>query len=203
MIPNREYVEWLNFWFDNGNEQRNDRILLIGDSIARDYRGPLAQLTKRPVDFFATTTNISDDKFFETLEFFFSYKEYRQKKAQIQIGVHDIDGVAKAVRSNSIEEWEKSYEKLVTNVLKYIHDLTIALTTPIVVQDDLSKINDKINNEIIKRNEIAKKIAGKYKLKVNDLYSLMLNEPHRDWAHFPKEGSEKIAHKVADIMKLI
>lgn len=203
VITGREYVEWLNFWFDYANEKRSDRILLIGDSIARDYRGPLAQLTQKPVDFFATTTNISDDKFYRTLDLFFSYEEYHQQKAQIQIGVHGIDGVCKAVQSNSIEKFEKEYEKLVNYVLKYIPDLTIALTTHVVENSNLSKLWEKVNNEIIKRNQVAKKIAEKYKLKVNDLYSLMFNEPHRDWAHFPKEGSEKIARKVAEVMKLI
>ena len=203
VIIGREYVEWLNFWFDNANEKRTDRILLIGDSVARDYRRPLAQLTKKPVDFFATNTSISNDKFYETLDLFFSYKEYRQTKAHIQIGVHGIDGVEKAIQSNSIEEYEKAYEKLVVYILKYIPDLTVALTTSVVNQEHLSEPNEKINNEIIKRNQVAKKIAEKYKLKVNDLYSFMLNEPHRDWVHFPAEGSEKIARKVAEVMKLI
>lgn len=51
IIAGREHVEWLNFWFDNANEKRSDRILLIGDSVTHDYRKPLAQLTKKPVDF--------------------------------------------------------------------------------------------------------------------------------------------------------
>ena len=199
----REYVEWMNFWFDRGNEQRDDRILLVGDSISRDYRPFLSILTNRPVDFFASTASISDEKFYETLELFFSYKEYRQKKAQIQIGVHGIDGVEKAIQSNSISDYEKGFERLVTTVLKYIPDLTIALTTSIVQANDLSKLDDKINNEIIKRNQVAKKIAEKYKLPINDLYTLMLNEPHRDWVHFTKEGSEKIARQTAKVMKLI
>lgn len=203
VITGREYIEWLNFWFDNANEKRTDRILLIGDSVARDYRGPLAQLTNKPVDFFATSTSISDDKFYKTLDLFFSYEEYRQYKAHIQIGVHGIDGFGNAIQSNSIEEFEKAYEKLITYVLKYIPDLTIALTTSVVKLDNLSELDEKINNEIIKRNQIAKKIAEKYKLEVNDLYSLMFSEPHRDRVHFPKEGSEKIAHKVAEVMNLI
>ena len=92
---------------------------------------------------------------------------------------------------------------MVTYVLRYIPDLTIALTTSIVKQSNLSELDEKINNEIIKRNQIAKKIAEKYKLKVNDLYSLMFSEIHRDRVHFSKEGSEKIARKTAEVMKLI
>lgn len=157
IIPNREQIEWLNFWFDNGNEKRSDRVMLIGDSISREYRFALRILTKRPVDFFACSTSISDEKFYETLELFFSYKEYRQKKAQIQIGVHGINGFEKAITSNSIADYEKGFEKLVNYVLKYIPDLTIALTTAVVQANNLSVIDEKINNEIIKRNLVAKK----------------------------------------------
>lgn len=203
IIKNREKIEWLNFWFDNGNEQRNDRVLLIGDSISREYRTPLAQLTKKPIDFFAVSTSISDEKFFEALEFFFSFKEYRQKKAHIQIGVHGINGFGNAVQNNSITEYEKGFEKLVNTVIKYIPDLTIALTTSVTQSGNLSVIDDTINDEIIKRNTVAKEIAEKHKLPVNDLYTLMLNEPHRDIVHFSKEGSDKIARRTAEAMKLI
>lgn len=150
-----------------------------------------------------TTTSISDDKFYKTLDLFLSYEEYRQYKTHIQIGVYGINCVEKAIQSNSIEEFEKEYESLVTYILKYIPDLTIALTTSVVEQGNLSKLDEKINNEIIKRNQVVKKITEKYKQKINDLYSLMFNEVHRDWALFSTEGSEKITRKVAEIMKLI
>ncbi len=205
-ITGRENSEWLNFSFDKANEKRTDRILLIGDSVSREYREPLAKLTKKPVDFFATSTNISDDKFFKSLDLFFSYREYRQYKAQIQIGVHGINGFngfVNSIQSNSIEDFEKTYEKLVTYVLKYIPDLTIALATSVVKLSNLSELDEKINNEIIKRNQIAKKVAEKYKLKVNDLYTLMFNEPHRDRMHFHVEGREQMAKYVAKAMNLI
>lgn len=205
-ITGRENSEWLNFSFDKANEKRIDRILLIGDSVSRECREPLAKLIKKPVDFFATSTNISDDKFYKTLELFFSYEEYRQCKAQIQIGVHGINGFngfVNAIQSNSIDDFEKAYEKLVTYVLKYIPDLTIALSTSVVKPDNLSELDEKINNEIIKRNQIAKKIAEKYKLKVNDLYSLMLSEPHRDRINFPIEGREHMAKYAAKAMNIL
>lgn len=81
--------------------------------------------------------------------------------------------------------------------------MTIALTTSVTQSGNLSVIDDTINDEIIKRNTVAKEIAEKHKLPVNDLYTLMLNEPHRDIVHFSKEGSDKIARRTAEAMKLI
>lgn len=202
-LDKRASTEWLNFWFDRGFECRDDRILLMGDSVTREYRSALFQLINRPVDFFATTASISSDRFYETLELFFSYEEYRQKKAHIQVGLHGINGFCCAVHNNSIAEFEKDYEKLVTTVLKYIPDVTVASLTPVVKADDFSKFDDKINNEVLRRNEIIQKIGQKYNLPVNDLYALMRNEIHRDFVHYPKEGSEKIARKVAEVMKLL
>ena len=202
-LERRANTEWLNFWFDRGYEQRDDRILLMGDSVTREYRSALAQIIKRPVDFFATTASISSERFYETLDLFFSYEEYRQKKAHIQVGLHGIDGFCGAIHNNSIEEFEKDYEKMVTTVLKYVPDVTVALLTPVVKANDFSQFDEKVNNEVLKRNEIIKKIGQKYKLSVNDLYALMRNEIHRDFVHYPKEGSEKIARKVAEVMKLL
>lgn len=67
----------------------------------------------------------------------------------------------------------------------------------------LSPLNDKIHDEIIKRNSVAKKIAEKYKLQINDLYTLMLNNSHREYVNFSQEGSEKIVRQAAKTMKLI
>lgn len=201
-MPEREDTEWLNFWFSRGNKNLDNRVLLIGDSIAREYRGPLENLINKPVDFFATSAYIADDMFWKQFDLFFSFKEYRQSKAHIQIGLHGINTFGGAKHSNSLEEWEIYYEKLVKRIMEFIPDLTIALSTPAIITNT-GVLYEKWNDEIIKRNRIAAKIAEKYKLNINDLYTLMLGEPHRDMTHFPKEGSEKIAKKIAESLKLL
>ncbi len=198
----REYVEWLNFWFDKANEKRNDRILLIGDSIARDYRGPLASLTNLPVDFFATTAAMDDKMFWKTLDLFLEYEDYRWQKAHIQIGVHSIDGMFWAKRNVDLLEYEKTYERLVCTIREIVPDLTIATTTKVVNSKDLSSIDAYVTEEIKKRNEIAVRIAEKYGLPVNDLFKKMYNWPHRDKVHFTLEGRNQMAEYVAAAMKL-
>lgn len=51
----KETTEWSNFWYDQANVQGTRRILLVGDSIARQYRRTLSEKLKSPVDLFATS----------------------------------------------------------------------------------------------------------------------------------------------------
>ncbi|WP_368350547.1 hypothetical protein, partial [Parabacteroides merdae] len=50
----KETTEWSNFWYDQANVQGGGRILLVGDSIARQYRRSLSEKLKCPVDLFGT-----------------------------------------------------------------------------------------------------------------------------------------------------
>lgn len=59
--PYRESVEWGNYWWDNANEIRNDRILLIGDSTSREYRSTLAEYMGKPVDFIGSSSTVTDE----------------------------------------------------------------------------------------------------------------------------------------------
>src|SRR5262245_41431470 len=36
-VPAREFIEWCDIWISHANETNLPRVLLIGDSIARDY----------------------------------------------------------------------------------------------------------------------------------------------------------------------
>ena len=134
---------------------------------------------------------------------FFSFKEYRQQQAHIQIGVHSIDGFGAANRINSLNTYEQNYDKLMETVKKYIPDLTIATTTKVVQRGNLTSIDKHYTEEIIKRNEIAMRIAQKHKLKTNDLFTSMYNFPQRDNVHFTKEAIQEMAKYVAKAMDLI
>lgn len=160
-------------------------------------------MIKRPVDFFGSSAYISDNMFWKQLELFLSFKEYRWSKAQIQIGIHGVKGFVETNRISSLEEWETYYDKLVMCIMNVVPDLTIALTTPIIKTNNSSTPYQYWDDEITKRNKIAAKIAEKYKLNINDLYTLMIDETHRDAVHFTKEGSEKIAKTVAQSLKLL
>ena len=63
--------------------------------------------------------------------------------------------------------------------------------------NNLSSIDKYYTDEIIKRNEIAMRIAKKHGLKTDDLFTFMYNFPHRDFVHFTKEAIQDMAKQVA------
>lgn len=194
----REKTEWLNYWFDRANLLTENRILLIGDSVTRGYRRRLGKIIKRPVDCFATSSTLYDPIFWKELDLFFSVSEYRQVKAQIQIGAHCISGFAQAEkRMSTWEDIERDYEKLLNTVLQYIPDVVIATATNIVKEDDLVTIDEYLNSQILRCNEIAVKIATKYGLKINDLYTAMKGCAHSDFVHFTEAGYDIAAQQTA------
>lgn len=158
------------------------------------------------MDFFATSTAISDDLFWRKLEFFFSINEYRQKKAHIQIGYHGINGIEGAKTDNSIEKFSKYYERLICTVMKYIPDLTLASETNVVEAPGLPDTAENINKQLEKQNDAVKALAKKYGLKYNDLYHYMLNEgknfKHRDRIHFESSANIFIAERIASILNM-
>src|SRR5262245_22012521 len=42
-VPSREATEWCDIWISHANETNLPRVLLIGDSIARDYYSEVAK----------------------------------------------------------------------------------------------------------------------------------------------------------------
>ena len=200
-----ESVEWLNYWFDYGNQSREDRILLIGDSVSREYRSSLGKLIGKPIDFFATSSSINDELFWKELDMFFSIKEYRQKKVHIMIGCHEIE-VRGAKREVSIPQFEKNYDRLITIVKQHISDITIATYSYFADAKDITKIDEKANEQIMKINEAIIRIANKHKLPINDMFALTYGNQivykHRDAVHYQPEVQTLLAKQVAKAMKL-
>ena len=62
----KEATEWSNFWYDQANVRGGaHRILLVGDSIARQYRRGLSEKLKCPVDLFGTSAALRDSMFWD------------------------------------------------------------------------------------------------------------------------------------------
>ena len=64
----RESIEWTNGWRDDADVPKKRRWLVIGDSVAREWRGRLKELVAASniaVDFFASSLHIEDPAFFK------------------------------------------------------------------------------------------------------------------------------------------
>ena len=118
---NREHVEWTNGWHQFANRFDKRRWLLIGDSVAREYRGRLQELVNDKnvaIDFFATSYRIEDPAFFKELQHFFSFEEYKYEMIFINWGAHH--GLDKANLENPSEyhSYKTHYENLLTYTFK-------------------------------------------------------------------------------------
>lgn len=202
-IHDREITEWLNFWIDGGNYTYQNRVLLIGDSVTRDYRKPLGLMTKIPIDFFGTTAALYDEMFFKQLDLFFSAKEYPKQKAHIQIGLHCIDGFIGVIkRKIPAEEFYEHFSRLADAVSSRVPEVVFATATPIMKKDDLNSFDEYLNDQVIRINEVIKRVAADKGIKLNDMYTLMLDYPHRDFAHFTPDGFQAAAKSVANVLGL-
>lgn len=72
-IANREKIEWFNYWIEDANQEKK-RILLIGDSVTRQYRKILNNVVATEgyvCDLIATSHSILDEVLEKELKFFF------------------------------------------------------------------------------------------------------------------------------------
>lgn len=218
--PYREKIEWANYWWDNAFEKRQDRVLLIGDSTARAYRRELSEKIKRPIDFFGTSSVVTDELFIRELEMFMSIKEYSYDIIQVQIGVHGIVSESgRKLPENYYQYYEEAYIDLIKFLNGKCNRLILATITPVIKPFSISNpilykiyarlhfkgneiVDERFEEGIRKRNEIIYKAAERYKVSVNDLYKYMNNEGrhfrHIDHVHYEKRAKAFIAARVAE-----
>lgn len=121
----REGLEWTNGWREDANTPLKRRWLLIGDSVAREWRGRLQEMVKAiniSVDFFATSLHIDDPAFFRELRNFLSYDEYKYELVFINWGGHH--GFSRRCSDN--QEIYISYKTHYENLLSYVGDVALS-----------------------------------------------------------------------------
>lgn len=137
-LKQREMIEWTNFWWDRADEDRPDRILLVGDSTSRAYRRSLSEITGRPTDYFGTSSIPTDLLFWKQIECFVG-GEYRYSTAVIQLGYHHIQGGEYCkCNTDTPEEYKRAYAALVEYLrTEFRCDVVIMEATHVVKLDSV------------------------------------------------------------------
>ncbi len=187
----REFTEWTNSWWDDANNPKKRRWLMIGDSVHRECRSTLQHLL-RPIqislDFYAASFHIEDDAFKREIKHFFSYDEYEYEIIFVGWGGHH--GYARrTIQEIGIREaYKNSYQELLEFVMKRCLLAVILLSTPVTTEGNVKLFDSSINSEVVERNLIAKELAEKYDLPFIDQYQLVMNHQeqieYRDTKHF-------------------
>lgn len=174
---NRENLEWLNFWWQDANCDNSYRILGIGDSVMRQYRSSLQMLLndnepKIAVDYVGSSSSIADTLLYEELQFFLNHKEYKYSLILLDLGAHHGLNLVKDGFCD-YKDYKNYYINIINLLKKTSENLFIITATPQVDKNKLTKIDDILNAEIIKRNELIKEIAESCNIPIIDLYTIV------------------------------
>ena len=175
-------------------EKSGRRILLLGDSITNGYWNIVRDLAPPDVyvDIYVTSKYVCHPGYRRELEYYLS-NGFKYDAVHFNNGLHggQVD----------IAEYKEHYE----NVVKYIltgtgAEVILALSTPTWKNVPTMEYRES-NKIILERNEAVRRIAEKYELAVNDLYTTAdgLSKLCTDGVHFSPEGYQILGEQVASL----
>ena len=193
--PARESIEWCDIWISHANETNLPRVLLIGDSIARDYYPEVEKRLagKAFVARLATSRFVADLVLLKEIESVLDGAKF--DVVQFNNGMHGWQ--------HSEAEYRKAFPKLIKTIRAHAPGARLiwASTTPLrdgkgVTGDTKAEYSDQ---RIAARNAIAAEILTAQKIPTNDLNAPMRGHPeyHSDNVHFNTQGIQIQAAQVA------
>lgn len=194
----REDVEWLDIWLPNVNKTGLPRILLIGNSITRQYYPEVQKLLSSTayVDRISTSKSLGDHALLEEISLVLSYGDY--DIIHVNNGMHGWD--------YSEEEYSEALPNLYNLIRKRAKKAKIiwATTTPIRSTKEMGKFNIR-NERVKKRNRIVIDFFKDKKVYINDLYKIAVKDSTfyslKDGIHPNSFGVSALANEVARILK--
>ena len=193
-----EHIVWTNTWFEDQGETDLRRALLVGDSItnaARPFVKECVGETLR-VDAVTTSRALDDPGYLTELDYVLGLNAY--DVIHFNNGLHGFH--------LSAEDYETLYDGVVAHVLEKCPGtkLVLALTTPVSLGEHRELLDAAVNGAVLARNAAVLRIAGKYGLETDDLYSLVVGIPEirtADSYHYLEPGSRRIAGQIASYLR--
>ncbi len=186
-----ETFEWDNFWIEQANDKKTDRIFYIGDSISCGIRRHATELSKGKLlfDNFGTSKAL-DNPFFQTSVELYSSETANAKAILFNNGLHGWH--------LNDREYSEYYQRMLDFLIEKFPQISINLVFTTAVEDRAQC------DRVIARNEVVKSIAVKYDLPIIDLFEpsvkfRKLQSP--DGIHFSEEGYEILAGVIVNFLK--
>lgn len=202
MPPAREAIEWCDIWITHANETNLPRVLLIGDSIARDYFPEVEKRLagKAFVGRLATSRFVADPVLLKEIESVLSGAEF--DVILFNNGMHGWQ--------HSEMEYRNAFPKLIKIIRTHAPKAKLiwATTTPLrdgkdVTYDTKAEYSD---DRIAARNALAAEVVAAQKIPTVDLNAAVRGKPefHSNNVHFNGQGSQILAAQVsAAVEKLL
>ena len=193
--PARESIEWCDIWISHANETNLPRVLLIGDSIVRDY---YPEVEKRLagnafVARLSTSRFAADPVLLQEIELVLAGTKF--DVIHFNNGMHGWQ--------HSEAEYRRAFPKLLKTIRAHAPKARLiwAATTPLrdgkgITGDTKAEYSD---DRVVARNAIAAEIVTAQKIPVNDLNAPMRGHPeyHSDNVHFNQQGIQLQAAQVS------
>jgi hypothetical protein len=198
-LEEREKVEWTNTWISDANTH-NRRGLLIGDSTTRQIRKSMENMLMGgySVDLFASSFSVNDERLLYNINAFFYKNEYEYDFIILHYGGQHNFSKPCCERCENYNEYYTNYEKLVEYLQTKCDNIVIMTTTSRVLEDNLSVIDEKIENEILARNAIVKDVGNRRMCKIFDLNGLMKTKKYSytDSIHFSRDADGFMCYEI-------
>jgi lysophospholipase L1-like esterase len=197
-----EQYEWCDFWWQEAPRNDKKRVLLVGDSISRAYRPYVNEQLKGEIyaDQLSSSRALDNPIFIIELEHMLKLNNVKYDAIHFNNGLHGFH--------LTVEQYELHLEKTIQHILGYLDSskVIMALSTPVTKQNLPTELEDEMNNKVLNRNEVMKRLALKYNIKLNDLYTEMLGKSEyrvNDGYHYNAMGEQAQAVIVAKIIQTI
>ncbi len=198
-LPSRESIEWCDIWISHANETNLPRVLLIGDSIARDYYPEVEKRLagKAFVARLATSRFVADPVLLKEIELVLDQANF--DVIHFNNGMHGWQ--------HSEAEYRKAFPKLIKTIRAHAPRARLiwATTTPLrdgkaVTYDTKAEYSD---DRIAARNALAAEVVAAQKIPTNDLNAAVRGHPeyHSDNVHFNIQGIKIQAAQVSAVVE--
>jgi hypothetical protein len=192
----RESIEWCDIWISHANETNLPRVLLIGDSITRDYYQGVETLLegKAYVARLATSRFASDPVLLQEIALVLDNTKF--DVIHFNNGMHGWQ--------HSEAEYQKAFPELLKAIRAHAPAAKLIYATTTTLKE--SKSADALapsDERIGERNRIALECIRGKDVAVDDLNALVRGHPeyHSDNVHFNGEGIQIQARQVAASIK--
>lgn len=178
------------------------RVLIIGDSISIGYTTPVRELLRGVANVHRVPENGGPtSRGIQQLDWWLG--DGKWAVIHFNFGLHDIKLNDAGEPLTSPAEYEANLRSIVARMRATGAKLIFATTTP--VPPDLNSGPKRRPQDVVERNEIARRVMSDLGVSVNDLYSVALaklGEIQRPGnVHFTNEGSQVLATPVADAIR--
>lgn len=183
----REYIEWQDLWSENSADPAAKRVVLLGDSISKQYRAGVSQrlADKMSIVNSAGSRCVGDPALWAETRYVLSLYDY--DVVHFNNGLHGFS-MADELFEAHLREWICLIKKLQPRARL----IWATITTPL----------NETAPRVAVRNAAAMKVIAEFgDIAIDDLGLLSRQHPEYirdDKVHFTPEGSEALAAAVAE-----